>query len=168
MFKKFYGLIICLGRIVQPFLLLAIRLFWGYFFFIAGLGKLGNIESTAQFFQNLNIPVPHLNAYLVGLIEMIGGIMLVLGLGARLAAIPLAIVMGVAFALGHSEPIAKFLENPELITKEPPFNYLLAVLTIFAFGPGLFSLDAIGKWLWGAKCCKHDAEVREKEVENKS
>lgn len=147
--KSFYRGFIRFGEILQPLLLLVIRLAAGAGFVFAGMGKLSNIEQTAAFFNDLHIPLSTFHAYLVGGVELIGGLMLILGLGARLAAAILAIVLVVAYLTAHFESVRMFLVNPGLVTQDSPFPFLFAMLVILAFGPGLFSIDAINKrWLF--------------------
>ncbi|MFA6915868.1 MAG: DoxX family protein [Parachlamydiales bacterium] len=144
-----YYLLTGLGKIIQPFLLLALRLYFGFLLLQTGLGKLGNISQTAETFQSLNIPLPHFNAYLVGIVETIGSLMLIFGFGARFAALAIAIVMSVAYATAHHDAIIDIINKPELFAQQAPFNYLLTALIVLAFGPGLFSIDAIIK---GIRC----------------
>lgn len=138
---SFFNFIIRMGETASHWLLLAIRLFWGSQFALAGWGKLQNISSVASSFSQLGIPFAEHQAYLVGYVEFIGGLMLVLGLLSRLVSIPLIIVMLVALFTAH----AAFLANPITVVNEPPFNFLLACLIIFCFGAGKFSLDYLIK-----------------------
>lgn len=141
--KRFYGGIIKIGNGFSHILLLAIRLFWGGSFFITGLGKLMNIESVAEFFKSLQLPIPTFHAYLVGGIELVCGALLVLGLFSRLASIPLIITMIVAYLTTELDAVREILVNPDLAIMKQPFNFLMASLIVFAFGPGVFS---IGYW----------------------
>ena len=68
-----------------------------------GRGKLLNIERTAGFFESIDIPLPLVNAYAAGITECVGGLLLLIGLGSRLAAIPLVVTMLVAYATAHRE-----------------------------------------------------------------
>lgn len=147
-----YCLLTGLGCFIQPFLLLALRLYFGYLLLQTGLGKLGNISHTAEYFQSLNIPVPILLAYVVGIIETVGAVMLIVGFGSRFAALAIAVVMIVAYLTAHYDAITQFLEKPDLFAQQGPFNYLLTALIVLAFGPGLFSIDAIIK---GIRCRSH-------------
>jgi hypothetical protein len=45
----------------QPVLIVLLRIWFGYGFFKAGLGKLQNIESTVSYFGDLGIPLPTIN-----------------------------------------------------------------------------------------------------------
>ncbi|WP_409252878.1 DoxX family protein [Bacillus sp. SCS-153A] len=72
-----------------------IRIFLGATFFIHGLAKFqGGIENTAAFFESLGLP--GFTAYVVALIELLGGLALVLGIGTKIVSILFAIIMVVA------------------------------------------------------------------------
>lgn len=59
------------------------------------------IEGTAGWMAGLGIPFPTAAAVLAGSAEFFGGIVLLLGTGTRLAAVPLAFTMSVAIATVH-------------------------------------------------------------------
>ncbi|WP_081848026.1 DoxX family protein [Microbulbifer sp. HZ11] len=84
---------------------LALRLFLGPIFILAGWNKITGIDNVAAWFGNpdwgLGLPAPLLMAWLAALTEFFGGIALVLGLGVRLAAIPLMFTMAVAALTAH-------------------------------------------------------------------
>lgn len=161
--SKLYYVLTLVGRFLQPFLLLALRLFWGYQFFLAGIGKLSNIESTIKLFSDLHILWPTFNAYFVGCVEVVAGLMLLVGFGARLAAIPLIVIMVFAYLTAHHEALANAVQDPYEVVKQTPFNFLLTSLIVFCFGPGCFSLDAILKRCSGrSKCCSHSCSIHKK------
>ena len=91
-----YGYLIAIGNGLQSILLLITRLFLGWQFAISGWGKLGSLDSITEFFRGINIPFPEFNAPFVAGVEFIGGIMLFLGLGTRLASFFLSCTMIVA------------------------------------------------------------------------
>jgi putative oxidoreductase len=72
----FYSTFIRITSNLQSPFLLVVRLFWGFCFFSAGLGKLLDIDQVIQFFTTLNIPAASITAYIVALVELIGGIFL--------------------------------------------------------------------------------------------
>ena len=128
-------------------LLLALRLFIGWQFFITGKGKLEHLDRVTQFFTSLHIPMPHLNAIFVGTLETVGGLLLLVGLASRLIAVPLAINMIVAYLTADREAVVNMFSNPDGFTQAEPFLFLLVSLIVIAFGPGLFSLDElIARW----------------------
>lgn len=154
MFKSFYCGLTWLGEAFQSLLLLAVRLFWGYGFFQSGLGKLSNIASVTQFFTDLGIPYPAANAYIAGCIECFGGLFLMVGLFSRIAAVPLIIVMLVAYSTAHPDVIHNIWSEPGKFVAEQAFNFLMAALLVFAFGPGKISLDYLICRLFFHKKCK--------------
>ena len=145
--KLFYRGIMTFGEYLQSTFLLIVRLFWGYNFFQAGWGKLQDVSRVTPFFEQLGIPFPELSVYLTGLTESICGLLLLFGLASRLAAIPLIIVMVVAYLTAHIDSVTNILSDPDNFIKQDPFTYLLASLLVFIFGPGKISLDyIIGRW----------------------
>ncbi|TPH15565.1 DoxX family protein [Litorilituus lipolyticus] len=83
---------------ISPLLL---RIYLAPIFILAGHNKLNNIENVAYWFNSLNIPAPELMAWLAGLTEFGGGILLLFGLGVRLITIPLMFTMVVAAVTAH-------------------------------------------------------------------
>jgi putative oxidoreductase len=75
---------------------LIVRLTLGLVFLTTGWGKLHNLDNVTQFFDSLHIPAPHANAVFVSSVELVGGLLLLLGLGTRVAAMLLVGVMTVA------------------------------------------------------------------------
>ncbi|WP_270181274.1 DoxX family protein [Alkalihalobacillus sp. CinArs1] len=71
---------------------LLLRIVLGTTFMIHGFAKFqGGIENTVGFFQSVGLP--GFAAYVVALIELIGGIAIILGLGTRIVARLFAIIM---------------------------------------------------------------------------
>jgi len=99
-----------------------------------------------EYFTSLDIPYPVFAAWLVAFVETIGGALILIGLWARLASLPLIIIACAALATAHIEATLDFFNNFEEFMNQPPFTYLFASLVIFAFGPGFFSLDCILSW----------------------
>lgn len=82
--------------------LAVLRVILGAIFVFHGFDKLfGGIESTAGFFGMVGIPAPAVAAWLVGLVEFVGGLALIAGVGARVAAALLVPTMLVAIATVH-------------------------------------------------------------------
>lgn len=116
--------------------LLALRLAFGFSMaFAHGWGKLQGWEKMSEkFFDPFGLGSATSLAMAIGA-EVGCSLLLVVGLGTRLALIPLLITMLVAFFMVHgSDPWAK---------KEMAFLYLSAYVTLLAAGPGRLSLDAL-------------------------
>lgn len=76
-----------------------LRLALGPIFIAHGIPKLMNPAGAAGFFGSIGLPAPAVMAIVVGLVEVIGGLLVLIGYGTRLAAALLAVVMLVAITL---------------------------------------------------------------------
>jgi putative oxidoreductase len=139
--RGFYEGIIGTGNFLQHLFLLAVRLYWGWAFHIAGCEKFENIEKVAGFFGSMGVPLPEFSAYAVATIECVGGWCLIFGFASRLASIPLAATMAVALVTAHYTGAAEILSDPTKFLIELPVTFLMASLTVFVFGPGWISID---------------------------
>lgn len=113
--------------------LLLLRVGVGVIFILAGWGKLTGIEGTSQFFGNIGIPMPYIMAWVVALVEFVGGIMVLLGAYAKIPYLLLAIVMVVALfttKLGGEFSAARL-----------DIMLLLTTLALFLMGSGAYSVD---------------------------
>ena len=145
--EKFYRWLIALARSLQSPLLLAVRLFWGWQFFLTGKGKLMDLAKTTQFFDSLEIPFPHAQAILAGSLECFGGLLLLIGLATRLISVPFMILLTVAYLTADIDRVRAIFGDPDKFVTADEFLFLFTVVIIFVFGPGAFSLDAlIGKY----------------------
>lgn len=69
-----------------------LRAILGLTFFIHGLSKFqGGIANTAGFFDSIG--VPGFMAYIVATIELVGGVIIIFGLGTRVVAMLLTVIM---------------------------------------------------------------------------
>ncbi len=146
-----YELFVTLANLLQSPLLLALRLYFFWQLFQTGQGKLSNIAKIIQFFTDLHIPAPTVNAYFVSSLECFGGLLLMVGLASRPLALMVAISMFVAYWTTEQEALTTFFSNSDNFVKAAPFPYLLTALIVLAFGPGLFSIDALLKRVIGGK-----------------
>jgi putative oxidoreductase len=126
----------------SPFLL-GVRLYWGWQFAQTGWGKLHNIGKITGFFASLNIPFPSVSAHFISGLELIGGILLILGLGSRLISLLLACNMFVAYWTADHEALTSIFSDPGKFYVADPYTFLFASLIILIFGAGLFSLDEL-------------------------
>ncbi len=87
--------------------LLALRLYLVPVFWMAGTNKLSGFDGVVEWFGNgdwgLGLPFPTLMAYLATYTEVIGAILLLLGLATRWIAVPLMVTMIVAMVSVHGE-----------------------------------------------------------------
>lgn len=84
---------------------LALRLYLAPVFWVAGMNKLAGFDDVVAWFGNaewgLGLPLPWLMAALATAAEAGGAVLLLLGLGTRLVAVPLMATMIVAAATVH-------------------------------------------------------------------
>jgi putative oxidoreductase len=111
----------------------------GLVFVQSGLGKLNHLSRTTDFFASIGVPAPGLQAPLVGGIELICGILLVIGLYARLATLPLIAVMAVALVTAKRGDLTGVTAIFEIYE----FLYILLFLWIFARSTGALSVESL-------------------------
>ncbi len=124
----------------SPFLL-AVRLYWGWQSAQTGWGKLHNLPQITQFFTILNLPFPAFTAEFVAIVELVGGVLLILGLLSRFTGLVLAVNMFVAYWTADHEALKSFFSDPGKFYVADPYTFLFAALMILIFGAGFFSVD---------------------------
>jgi len=72
------------------FVLLVARILLAIIFVMSGFGKLTNIAGTAGYFASYSLPAPTAVAVIVGLIELLGGLAVLVGFKTSIAAWVLA------------------------------------------------------------------------------
>lgn len=120
---------------LQPLGLLALRLALGIIFFSHGYPKLAHQGGGMQGFF-VQHGLPGYFVYVSGVLEVFGGILLVLGLFTRGAALLLAIEMAVAIWKVHSSGGYLAVHNYEF-----PLVVMTACFVLAMVGAGMISLD---------------------------
>ncbi|HEY7616149.1 MAG TPA: DoxX family protein [Terriglobales bacterium] len=122
---------------------LLIRLLVGAVFFSEGVQKfLFPAELGVGRFAKIGIPAPHYVAPFVGLVEIICGVLLVIGLLTRLAAIPLVINISVAIAATKIPLLSKSGFWAAAHEARTDYAMLLGLSFLVIVGAGAISLDA--------------------------
>lgn len=116
---------------------LILRLVLAYGFFEPAWNKLQDVNAIGEWFESMELPAPYLQAWLATLSEALGVVLLALGLGTRLVAIPLIIVMLVAIKTVHWEHGFAASDNGY----EIPFYYACMLLCLVFLGSGRLSAD---------------------------
>lgn len=135
--RRGHARLIDLCESLQPLAQLAARVFVAKVFFLSGLTKLRDWETTvALFTDEYHVPLlsPELAAYAGTAGEIVLPILLVLGLGGRFAALGLSVMNVVAVLSVPEMPEAAFALHVF-------WGSLLAGLVLW--GPGKWSLDAV-------------------------
>lgn len=127
----------------QSLFLLVIRLYWGWQLAQSGWGKLHNLVRVTEYFQSINVPMPGATAHFVAALELVGGILLALGLGSRLISAVLTVNLLAAYWYGDHEAFLAFFSDPGKFYAADPFTFLFVSLIVLLFGPGYLSLDAL-------------------------
>ncbi|THE09313.1 DoxX family protein [Bacillus timonensis] len=119
---------------------LIIRVVLGITFFIHGLVKFQDgIENTVVWFDSIGLP--GVLAYGVAGIELVGGIMLVLGLFSRIVSILFAIVM--VGAIVKVKLAIGFLGNGQMAGYELDLAFLAMAVMLAITGSKAFALDQL-------------------------
>lgn len=133
-----------LTRVGGPLLDLVIRLTMAPVFFRSGLQKLHDWPATVFLFETeYQVPVlpPGLAAVLAAATELTMPVLLVLGLGTRLAALPLFVMaVVIQFVVGAHNPA---FDNPQHIL------WMVLLASLVVRGGGALSLDHLIARRWG-------------------
>lgn len=118
------------------------RVLLAVIFIIAGFGKITGFEGTVGYIQSVGLPAPQLAAVVAIIVELGGGIMLVIGWKARWAAAAMFIFTLVAAVVFHA-----FWSSPadQVMMQQIQFMKNLAImgglLYIVVYGSGPLSVD---------------------------
>ena len=113
------------------------RVTLGVLFMSTGWGKVHNLDKVAGFFTELGIPAPAFQATLVSYVELIGGALLLVGLLAEFAAVPLIISMFVAIITAKRHEVHGLPDLFGLVE----WTYLVLLVWVALAGAGRMSLD---------------------------
>jgi putative oxidoreductase len=83
-----------------------------------------------------------MNAHFIAGLELMGGVLLVLGLASRPIGLLLSVNMLVAYITADREALLSLISDPDKFTAAAPFTFLVASLIVLIFGSGRFSVDA--------------------------
>ena len=78
------------------------RILLSIIFLLSGFGKLTAIAGTAAYFGSMGLPVPTVTAVVVGLIELLGGLAILVGFQTRIAAWVLAVFTIATALVAHT------------------------------------------------------------------
>lgn len=113
------------------------RLLIAAIFIISGLGKIAAPAMVQGYIASVGLPAP-LFAYLLAIVvEVGGGILLVVGFQTRIVALVLAIFTVVSALFFHND----FADQNQVIHFLKNIAMTGGLLQVFAFGAGAFSLD---------------------------
>ena len=107
-------------------------------FILAGFGKLTAISATAGWFGSIGLPVPTATVVVVGLVELVGGLAILVGYQTRIAAIVIALFTLAATAIAHLD----FSDQMQVLMLQKNLAITGGLLILAAVGAGALSIDA--------------------------
>jgi putative oxidoreductase len=113
------------------------RVTLGVLFMSTGWGKVHSLDKVSAFFAELHIPAPAFQATMVSYVELIGGALLLVGLLARVAAVPLLVSMAVAILTAKRDEVGGMADLFGLVE----WTYLVLLAWVALAGAGRASLD---------------------------
>jgi putative oxidoreductase len=114
------------------------RILLSAIFLLSGFGKLTAIAGTAGYFGSLGLPVPTVTAVVVGLIELLGGIAILVGFQTRIVAWVLAIFTLATGLVAHTG----WADQMQMIQFLKNLGITGGFLLLASSGPGAYSIDA--------------------------
>jgi putative oxidoreductase len=113
------------------------RILLAVIFLLSGFGKLTNIAGTASYFASYSLPMPTATAVIVGLIELLGGLAVLLGFKTRIAAWVLAIFSVATALVAHTD----FGDQMQMINFMKNLAIAGGFLALAVEGAGSISVD---------------------------
>jgi len=115
------------------------RIVVGWVFLWSGWEKLSNLPQITKNFVEWGIPFPNILTPFVSGIEFFGGLLLLLGLFTRVAAVPLVVVMIVAIVSAKWDQV----DSLETLLGFEEESYMALFGWLAVAGPGPISLDRL-------------------------
>ena len=106
-------------------------------FIMAGFSKLTAISATAGWFGSIGIPMPTATTVIVGLVELLGGLAVLVGFKTRIAAIVLAVFTLAATAVAHLD----FSQAGNALMLQKNLGLAGGFLLLSVLGAGAYSID---------------------------
>ncbi|MDR7523455.1 MAG: DoxX family protein [Armatimonadota bacterium] len=131
---------------------------WGLFILRLGLGIIfpfhawlkanprgpaGGVRGFSGWLAQMRVPLPGFLGWVVVLLESVGAVLLILGLGTRILAFGFAIEMLVAIVLVKRGMAKKRFMEPDGTGWEFEFALMMAALALVFAGPGSIALDRV-------------------------
>jgi putative oxidoreductase len=118
--------------LIERFGPLAGRMLLSAIYIISGINKASGFSGFAGTVDSLGVPLPTIAAGIVVVVEIFGGLALLLGYYARHAAAALAVFVLIATALVHLTELTALLKNLSLIG---------GLVYVIVYGVGAYSIN---------------------------
>lgn len=109
----------------------------GYVFIESGLGKFKDISKVVEYFESLNIPWASIQAPFVSSIELLCGVLVLIGLFTRTASLILLFIMLMALGTARRDEIVDISSLLGMIE----FLYIVILGYLIAHGADFLSVD---------------------------
>lgn len=113
------------------------RILLSVLFILSGFAKLTAISGTAGWFASIGLPLPTLTTVVVGLVELFGGLAILVGFKTRIAALVLAVFTLAATAIAHLD----FADQMQVLMLQKNLGLVGGFLVLAAIGAGSISID---------------------------
>ena len=117
--------------------LLLFRLILAVGFYEPAMMKVKNLSGVAEWFGSMNYPLPMISASISMVTEVSGIVLLILGLGSKLIAMPMMFIMVIATFTVHISNGFPAGDNGF----EIPLYYFLMLFALVVYGSGKYSVD---------------------------
>ncbi|CAN7681867.1 DoxX family protein [Mesorhizobium sp. LjNodule214] len=107
-------------------------------FLLSGFGKLTAIAGTAGYFGSLGLPLPTVTAIVVGLIELLGGLAILVGFQTRIVAWVLAVFTVATGLVAHMN----WADQMQMISFLKNLAIAGGFIALASSGAGAYSVDA--------------------------
>ena len=114
------------------------RVLLAVIFLLSGFGKLTAIAGTAGYFGSLGLPLPTVTAIVVGLIELLGGLAILVGFQTRIVAWVLAIFTVATGLVAHMN----WADQMQMISFLKNLAIAGGFIVLASSGAGAYSIDA--------------------------
>jgi len=119
-------------------ILLVARILLAIIFVLAGFGKLTDISGTAAYFGMYNLPAPAAVAVVSGLVELLGGLAILIGFQTRAASWVLAVFCIATALVAHRD----WADMNQMIHFQKNLAMAGGFLVLAVHGAGALSVDA--------------------------
>lgn len=114
------------------------RILLSIIFILAGFGKITALGGTAGYFGSMGLPMPMVTAVVVALVELLGGIAILVGFQTRIVSYVLALFCVATAFVAHFD----FADQMQAINFQKNLAMAGGFLVLAAYGAGALSIDA--------------------------
>ncbi|WP_108126447.1 DoxX family protein [Saccharospirillum mangrovi] len=122
-------------KMLTPWAMLAGRVLISYFFILSGLSKIGAIAGTQGYMEMMG--VPGILIYPTILVEVLGGLAVLIGYQTRIAAVLLAAFCVLSGFIFHFD----LADQMQMISFNKNISIAAGFLLLVAMGPGSLSIE---------------------------